>query len=142
MEQVLMEVGKVIGSYPFKFQGARILSGVEEGAYGWIAINYLLSSFIKYSYEGKRLHPKNRKILGALNVGDASTQITFTPEGRIADKQTEASFRLYGYIRTQENCDRAVVERRVGGDVMDQKQKPKHGMALVKLQRYGAPCIY
>ncbi|MGH0169873.1 UNVERIFIED_CONTAM: hypothetical protein FKN15_057761 [Acipenser sinensis] len=30
-EQVLMEVGKVIGSYPFKFQGARILSGVEEG---------------------------------------------------------------------------------------------------------------
>ncbi|MGH0142357.1 UNVERIFIED_CONTAM: hypothetical protein FKN15_075862 [Acipenser sinensis] len=46
-EQVLMEVGKMIGSYPFKFQGARILSGVEEGAYGWITINYLLSSFIK-----------------------------------------------------------------------------------------------
>ncbi|MGH0152724.1 UNVERIFIED_CONTAM: hypothetical protein FKN15_023208 [Acipenser sinensis] len=91
MEQVLMEVGKMIGSYPFKFQGA--LSGVKEGAYGWIAINYLLSSFIKYSYEGKRLHPKNRKILGALDMGGASTQITFTPEGRIADKQTEASFR-------------------------------------------------
>ncbi|MGH0177001.1 UNVERIFIED_CONTAM: hypothetical protein FKN15_076012 [Acipenser sinensis] len=82
----------MIGSYPFKFQGARILSGVEEGAYGWITINYLLSSFIKYSYEGKWLHPKNGKILGALNMGGASTQITFTPEGRIADKQTEASF--------------------------------------------------
>ncbi|XP_058844937.1 ectonucleoside triphosphate diphosphohydrolase 8-like isoform X1 [Acipenser ruthenus] len=80
----------MIGSYPFKFQGARILSGVEEGAYGWITINYLLSSFIKYSYEGKRLHPKNGKILGALDMGGASTQITFTPEGRIADKQTEA----------------------------------------------------
>ncbi|MGH0187434.1 UNVERIFIED_CONTAM: hypothetical protein FKN15_025111 [Acipenser sinensis] len=88
-----MEVGKMIGSYPFKFQGARILSGVEEGAYSWITINYLLSSFIKYSYEGKWLHPKNGKILGALNMGGASTQITFTPEGRIADKQTEASFR-------------------------------------------------
>ncbi|MGH0165209.1 UNVERIFIED_CONTAM: hypothetical protein FKN15_048495 [Acipenser sinensis] len=87
-EQVLMEVGQMIVSYPFKFQSDHILSGVEEGAYGWIAINYLLSSFIKYSYEGKWLHPKNRKILGALNVGDASTQITFTPEGRIADKQT------------------------------------------------------
>ncbi|MGH0185203.1 UNVERIFIED_CONTAM: hypothetical protein FKN15_017263 [Acipenser sinensis] len=84
-----MEVGKMIGSYPFKFQGTRILSGVEEGAYGWITINYLLSSFIKYSYEGKWLHPKNGKILGALNMGGASTQITFTPEGRIADKQTD-----------------------------------------------------
>ncbi|MGH0169872.1 UNVERIFIED_CONTAM: hypothetical protein FKN15_057760 [Acipenser sinensis] len=84
-------------------KGARILSGVEEGAYGWITINYLLSSFIKYSYEGKWLHPKNGKILGALNMGGASTQITFTPEGWIADKQTEASFCLYGYIRTQES---------------------------------------
>ncbi|MGH0176654.1 UNVERIFIED_CONTAM: hypothetical protein FKN15_072932 [Acipenser sinensis] len=42
----------------------------------------------QYSYEGKWLHPKNGKILGALNMGGASTQITFTPEGRIADKQT------------------------------------------------------
>ncbi|MGH0176273.1 UNVERIFIED_CONTAM: hypothetical protein FKN15_072476 [Acipenser sinensis] len=48
-EQVLVEVRKMIGSYPFKIQGARILSGVDEGAYGWIAINYLLSSFIKHA---------------------------------------------------------------------------------------------
>ncbi|MGH0171857.1 UNVERIFIED_CONTAM: hypothetical protein FKN15_061946 [Acipenser sinensis] len=95
-----MEVGKMIGSYPFKFQGCPHPVGGGGGAYGWIAINYLLSSFIKYSYEGKWLHPMNGKILGALNMGGASTQITFTPEGRIADKQTEASFRLYGYKRT------------------------------------------
>lgn len=29
------------------FKGARILTGEEEGAYGWITINYLLESFTK-----------------------------------------------------------------------------------------------
>lgn len=29
------------------FKGARILTGEEEGAYGWITINYLLDSFTK-----------------------------------------------------------------------------------------------
>ncbi|MGH0129395.1 UNVERIFIED_CONTAM: hypothetical protein FKN15_024124 [Acipenser sinensis] len=64
-EQVLMEVGKMIGSYPFKFQGDHILSGVEEGAYGWITINYLLSSFIKacsaffYTFDFLKLAPQS-----------------------------------------------------------------------------------
>lgn len=33
--------------YPVAFRGARILTGEEEGAYGWITINYLLDSFTK-----------------------------------------------------------------------------------------------
>lgn len=33
--------------YPVAFKGARILTGEEEGAYGWITINYLLDSFAK-----------------------------------------------------------------------------------------------
>lgn len=33
--------------YPVAFKGARILTGEEEGAYGWITINYLLDSFTK-----------------------------------------------------------------------------------------------
>ncbi|MBN3287482.1 ENTP8 diphosphohydrolase, partial [Polyodon spathula] len=99
-ERVLAEVRNTIRSYPFDFRGARIISGAEEGAYGWITINYLLSSFIKFSYEGKWKHPKNGKILGALDLGGASTQITFTPKEQIKDNQSEASFRLYGYEHT------------------------------------------
>ncbi|XP_069039317.1 ectonucleoside triphosphate diphosphohydrolase 8 isoform X2 [Lepisosteus oculatus] len=95
--QVLQEVAKMIRSYPFDFRGARIISGQEEGAYGWITINYLLEGFIQYSFEGRWKHPKNGKILGALDLGGASTQITFTPKDPILDKSTEARFRLYGY---------------------------------------------
>ncbi|CDQ74659.1 unnamed protein product [Oncorhynchus mykiss] len=50
--QVLEQVTKAIQGYPFDFRGARILSGMEEGAYGWITINYLQESFIKVCMRG------------------------------------------------------------------------------------------
>uniref|UniRef100_A0A3P9PDA0 Ectonucleoside triphosphate diphosphohydrolase 2a, tandem duplicate 2 n=1 Tax=Poecilia reticulata TaxID=8081 RepID=A0A3P9PDA0_POERE len=46
-EQVLKEVRDKLSSYPFKFKEAKILSGQEEGAYGWVTVNYLLENFIK-----------------------------------------------------------------------------------------------
>lgn len=45
--EILQEVGQKIQSYPFNFRGATILSGQEEGAYGWVTVNYLLENFIK-----------------------------------------------------------------------------------------------
>ena len=44
---ILQEVGSKIQSYPFNYQDATILSGQEEGAYGWVTVNYLLENFIK-----------------------------------------------------------------------------------------------
>lgn len=46
-DQILNEVSKTMQSYPFDFRGARIITGMEEGAFGWITINYLLEGFIK-----------------------------------------------------------------------------------------------
>lgn len=46
-DEILSEVTKTMQSYPFDFRGARIITGMEEGAYGWITINYLLERFIK-----------------------------------------------------------------------------------------------
>lgn len=46
-DQILQEVGHKIQSYPFSYRGAAILSGQEEGAYGWVTVNYLLENFIK-----------------------------------------------------------------------------------------------
>ncbi|NXT26292.1 ENTP8 diphosphohydrolase, partial [Syrrhaptes paradoxus] len=95
-EQVFAEVAKAIGEYPLDFRGARILTGNEEGSFGWITVNYLLETLVKYSFAEKWEHPQNTEVLGALDLGGASTQITFQPGVTIEDKNTSVFFRLYG----------------------------------------------
>lgn len=46
-DAVLSEVMATLKSYPFDFRGAKILSGEEEGVFGWVTANYLLENFIK-----------------------------------------------------------------------------------------------
>lgn len=45
---------------------------------------------------GQWILPEDRMLVGALDLGGASTQISFVPQGPILDKSTEATFRLYG----------------------------------------------
>lgn len=40
-DKVLQAVEKALRESPFFYQGARILSGQEEGAFGWVTVNYL-----------------------------------------------------------------------------------------------------
>ncbi|NXL15324.1 ENTP8 diphosphohydrolase, partial [Setophaga kirtlandii] len=97
-EQVLAEVAKTMQEYPVAFKGARILTGEEEGAYGWITINYLLDSFTKYSPKAHAwLRPEAANIFGALDLGGASTQITFMPEGSVLSQNEASELTLYGY---------------------------------------------
>lgn len=35
--------------YPFNFRNASIMSGLEEGLYGWITVNYLMGNFLEVS---------------------------------------------------------------------------------------------
>ncbi|MCI4386953.1 hypothetical protein PGIGA_G00068740 [Pangasianodon gigas] len=93
--QVLQEVGQTIKSFPFKFQGVKILSGKEEGAYGWVTVNYLLENFIKYGFVGRWLNP-GRQTVGALDLGGASTQITFVNQEEVEDLENSMTLRLYG----------------------------------------------
>ncbi|NWV51596.1 ENTP8 diphosphohydrolase, partial [Daphoenositta chrysoptera] len=97
-EQVLAEVTKTMQEYPVAFKGAHILTGEEEGAYGWITINYLLDSFTKYSPKAHAwLRPEAANIFGALDLGGASTQITFMPEDPAMSQNEASEFTLYGY---------------------------------------------
>ncbi|XP_074464663.1 ectonucleoside triphosphate diphosphohydrolase 8-like [Larus michahellis] len=95
-EQVFAEVAKAIGEYPVDFRGARILTGNEEGSLGWITVNYLLETLVKFSFAEEWEHPQTTEVLGALDLGGASTQITFQPGVTIEDKNTSVLFRLYG----------------------------------------------
>ncbi|PFH37604.1 GDA1/CD39 (nucleoside phosphatase) family protein [Besnoitia besnoiti] len=56
---------------PFRFHPAwaRVISGEEEGIYGWLAVNSVRGS----------LSADPEKTVGALDMGGASTQITFSP---------------------------------------------------------------
>ncbi|XP_053817800.1 ectonucleoside triphosphate diphosphohydrolase 8-like isoform X2 [Vidua chalybeata] len=95
-EQVLAEVSKAIGEYPVDFRGARILTGSEEGSFGWITVNYLLEALVKFSFAEKWEHPQDTEVLGALDLGGASTQITFQPGVPVEDRNTSVFFQLYG----------------------------------------------
>ncbi|XP_067417670.1 ectonucleoside triphosphate diphosphohydrolase 8-like [Emydura macquarii macquarii] len=95
-DQLFAEVSKTIRQYPVDFRGARILTGNEEGSFGWITINYLLETLVKFSFTGHWIHPEAAEVVGALDLGGASTQITFHPGRAIEDNHTEVLFRLYG----------------------------------------------
>uniref|UniRef100_A0A8C5X5L3 ENTP8 diphosphohydrolase n=1 Tax=Malurus cyaneus samueli TaxID=2593467 RepID=A0A8C5X5L3_9PASS len=94
--QVLAEVAKTMQEYPVAFKGAQILSGEEEGAYGWITINYLLDSFTKVG-QGWNGEWRAANIFGALDLGGASTQITFVPKGSVMSQNKSPELTLYGY---------------------------------------------
>ncbi|XP_004625557.2 ectonucleoside triphosphate diphosphohydrolase 1 [Octodon degus] len=94
---VLDEVAKSLSEYSFDFQGARILSGQEEGAYGWITINYLLGKFVEKSKWLGLMAGERQSTFGAMDLGGASTQITFAPESHTAESPDNfINFRLYG----------------------------------------------
>ncbi|XP_044236491.1 ectonucleoside triphosphate diphosphohydrolase 8 isoform X3 [Ursus arctos] len=59
------------------------------GGHGW-------HEAAQYSFSGEWVQPLEETPVGALDMGGASTQITFVPEGPILDKSTQATFRLYG----------------------------------------------
>ncbi|XP_007575708.1 ectonucleoside triphosphate diphosphohydrolase 2 [Poecilia formosa] len=94
-DQILAEVGSEIRSFPFNYSGAVILDGQEEGAYGWVTVNYLLRNFIKYDFVGRWLSSGGATV-GALDFGGASTQITFVTQEKVENEANRKELRLYG----------------------------------------------
>ncbi|XP_067883587.1 ectonucleoside triphosphate diphosphohydrolase 2-like [Heterodontus francisci] len=92
---VLAAIATTMKSYKFNYQGAKILSGNEEGVFGWVTANYLLENFIKYGVVGRWIKPV-KSTVGAMDLGGASTQISFVPRGKIENPENEVSLRLYG----------------------------------------------
>ncbi|XP_036983684.2 ectonucleoside triphosphate diphosphohydrolase 2 [Artibeus jamaicensis] len=93
--KVLEAVTRTLTQYPFDFRGAHILSGQEEGVFGWVTANYLLENFIKYSWAGRWYRPR-KGTLGAMDLGGASTQITFETTSLVEDPADQVLLQLYG----------------------------------------------
>nr|XP_033815828.1 ectonucleoside triphosphate diphosphohydrolase 2 [Geotrypetes seraphini] len=92
---VLEAVSSTLKTYPFDFRGAKILSGQEEGVFGWVTANYLLENFIKYEWIGRWIRPR-KQTTGAMDLGGASTQITFETSENIENPDDQLNLRLYG----------------------------------------------
>ncbi|KAL2297904.1 hypothetical protein Nmel_016859 [Mimus melanotis] len=94
-DAVLRAVAATLKTYPFDFRGAKILSGEEEGVFGWVTANYLLENFIKRGWLGEWIQPQ-KKTLGAMDFGGASTQITFETRDTIENPRNKVMLKLYG----------------------------------------------
>ncbi|XP_052131444.1 ectonucleoside triphosphate diphosphohydrolase 1-like isoform X1 [Frankliniella occidentalis] len=74
----------------FSVNSVRIITGQEEAVAGWISANYLL----------KTIFPKPTKLVGMLDMGGASTQITFLHHNNQSAPQSasvyDTSLQLYG----------------------------------------------
>ncbi|GAA5865297.1 hypothetical protein JCM3774_004931 [Rhodotorula dairenensis] len=80
---VLSAACSYIRSFPFRLpdcdEQIRIISGEEEGLYGWIAVNYLMDGFDKHEHAAGGEQRRHSSTYGFLDMGGASTQIAFEP---------------------------------------------------------------
>nr|CDS15877.1 ectonucleoside triphosphate diphosphohydrolase [Echinococcus granulosus] len=92
----LPQVGLMVDN---PYSDVRIMSGRDEGIYSWITVNYLTKKL------GSRNVPPvdEKQTIGALDLGGASTQITFVPENNKPAPHTSTrnlfgkAFNLYSY---------------------------------------------
>ncbi|XP_063778401.1 ectonucleoside triphosphate diphosphohydrolase 3 isoform X2 [Pseudophryne corroboree] len=94
---VLTSIENYFKTQPFDFRGAHIITGQEEGVYGWITVNYLLGNFLEKNIWSMWVHPDGAETTGALDLGGASTQISFIPEKSDQNPNSTVEVTLYGY---------------------------------------------
>ncbi|RVE62420.1 hypothetical protein OJAV_G00156980 [Oryzias javanicus] len=95
-EKVMRNLRNYLSSLPFNFQNASIITGEEEGLYGWITVNYLMDNFLERNLLNTYVRPNGAKTVGSMDLGGASTQIAFVvqEEGQGSDFM---HVKLYGY---------------------------------------------
>lgn len=84
------------GSYEFnvpdiaecRAQHVRVISGEEEGLYGWLAVNYLMDGFDMHELAPKG-STRHASTYGFLDMGGASTQIAFEPSESEREKHAD-----------------------------------------------------
>ncbi|XP_028837039.1 ectonucleoside triphosphate diphosphohydrolase 3 [Denticeps clupeoides] len=94
--EILLNLKNYLKTLPFQFKNVSIISGEEEGLYGWITVNYLMNNFLERNLWNAWVRPHAAQTVGSLDLGGASTQIAFaTPDDEAGEGQTQIT--LYGY---------------------------------------------
>ncbi|KAL5965445.1 Ectonucleoside triphosphate diphosphohydrolase 1 [Taenia solium] len=134
-------------------EDVRVVSGAEQGFYAWFAANYLMGNFGK-EYSEFRYRPL--LTLGALNLGDVSTQMTFVPLAEEALPKSRMKAMAFGYsynLYSQSHLCYGVVTIRArylahltqGSDLQKPVASPCHqsglSMEVASDDIFQAPCI-
>ncbi|XP_010777189.1 ectonucleoside triphosphate diphosphohydrolase 3 [Notothenia coriiceps] len=94
--EIMEDLREYLSSLPFAFQNASIISGQEEGLYGWITVNYLMGNLLEKNTWNKYVRPQGEKTVGSMDLGGASTQIAFAVQGNLSGPDY-LPVKLYGY---------------------------------------------
>uniref|UniRef100_UPI0035901B76 ectonucleoside triphosphate diphosphohydrolase 8-like n=1 Tax=Myxine glutinosa TaxID=7769 RepID=UPI0035901B76 len=96
-KKVMEAVQVMLSSFPFDFRGAKVITGSDEGAFGWITLNYLLERLIWFDWSGQWVHDGSTNTVGSMDLGGASTQLVFVSNTNSFKNSSDfLSFRLYG----------------------------------------------
>ncbi|XP_067833359.1 ectonucleoside triphosphate diphosphohydrolase 3 [Heptranchias perlo] len=95
--RILSAIDDYLRSSPFDFRGAQIISGQEEGIYGWITANYLLGNLRQRQTWNLKKRIFLVKTTGTLDLGGASTEIAFVPKESLLNVRSKAEITLYSY---------------------------------------------
>ncbi|NXD14433.1 ENTP2 diphosphohydrolase, partial [Nothocercus nigrocapillus] len=102
-DALLAALTVALKSTPFDFQGAQILSSLDEEAFKWVAVNYVLENFIKYDWRG-HLVPSRKEMAGVLSLERTSAQLTSQMEEENEAPKEEVRLQLYGQTHKVHTC--------------------------------------
>uniref|UniRef100_A0A3P9P712 Ectonucleoside triphosphate diphosphohydrolase 3 n=1 Tax=Poecilia reticulata TaxID=8081 RepID=A0A3P9P712_POERE len=83
----------------FQFHNASIITGQEEGLFGWITVNYLKENFLEKNMWNTYIRPNGAETVGSMDLGGASTQIAFQVQEH-GEGPDYMRVKLYGYPYT------------------------------------------
>ncbi|XP_047218121.1 ectonucleoside triphosphate diphosphohydrolase 3 isoform X2 [Girardinichthys multiradiatus] len=97
--EVMTSLRDYLSGQNFHFHNASIITGQEEGLYGWITVNYLMGNFLERNMWNTYVRPNGAETVGSMDLGGASTQIAFQvqEQGQGPDYML---VKLYGYPYT------------------------------------------
>jgi len=93
-EKIMKSIMTAMNGYKFRQvkNRVRVLTGLEEGTFGWITAN-LLNNALNLRVPAE----KNPKLVGALDMGGGSAEISFIPQDlNAASKEDTSYLTLYG----------------------------------------------
>ncbi|KAM3614482.1 uncharacterized protein V6R79_015070 [Siganus canaliculatus] len=93
---ILASLTEYLSLLPFDFKNASIITGQEEGLYGWVTVNYLMGNFLERNIWNTYIRPEGANTVGSMDLGGASTQIAFAVQEDLVGPDY-MHIKLYGY---------------------------------------------